>query len=299
MGAVCCSLKPKRGKIKTAPSSSFEELLQEAKLLWKRGQLIGQGAYGKVYECLNLENGQLHAVKHVKLAGSTSQIEKQVSLLQKEISLLKSLSHKNIVKYLHAEITESKNGVYIIMEYVSGGSIRHLLDKFGKFEENLVRLYTKQILEGLSFLHSNRIIHRDIKSANLLVTQRGNIKLSDFGASKRLGGSCVDQCRSLRGSPYWMAPEVAKRVGHGFAADIWSVGCVVIEMLTGSFPWSKVTCSTKEVIRIISNTVSHPPIPGGISTECQEFLKCCLKVNPAERSTANELLTHSFIQQAS
>lgn len=120
--------------------------------------------------------------------------------------MLKELSNKNIVQYLNTEVNAEMTGVDIIMEYVSGGSIRFLLNKFGKFEENMVRIYTIQLLKGLCFLHSKSIIHRDIKGANLLITQDGTLKLSDFGASKRMRTAQVNEdyefSKSLKGSPY-------------------------------------------------------------------------------------------------
>ncbi|OMJ80168.1 hypothetical protein SteCoe_19620 [Stentor coeruleus] len=267
---------------------------------WKRGALIGEGAYGKVYECLNLVTGELHAVKHIELSGTPEQIFREVYYLKKEIFMLKNLYHKNIVQYLYTEINNDYNGVDIMMEYVSGGSMRHLLNKFGKFEEPMAALYMKQILEGLMYLHLQGIVHRDIKSANILVTQDGVIKLSDFGASKKIKSDYVNDknelSRSLKGSPYWMAPEIARRSGHGFAADIWSVGCVMIEMITGNAPWKSVSKSVKDVMeRIISGQT--PPIPLGISLDCKKFIEECLKVDPTKRPTPGALLNHEFLKK--
>ena len=114
------------------------------------------------------------------------------------------------------------------MEYVPGKSVRHLLNRFKKLHEKTVQKYTIQLLEGVNYLHLKGVIHRDLKCANLLVSNDGTIKVSDFGASKKLESLGGKLCKSLRGSPYWMAPEVAKQVGHSFSADIWSIGCVVI-----------------------------------------------------------------------
>ncbi|OMJ83987.1 hypothetical protein SteCoe_14973 [Stentor coeruleus] len=267
---------------------------------WKRGALIGEGAYGKVYECLNLETGELHAVKHIELLGTPEQIYREVYFLKKEIFMLKNLYHKNIVQYLYTEINNDCNGVDIMMEYVSGGSMRHLLNKFGKFEEPMAGLYINQVLEGLKYLHSQGIVHRDIKSANILVTQDGIIKLSDFGASKKLKldfvGDKDELCRSLKGSPYWMAPEIARRSGHNFAADIWSVGCVMIEMLTGSPPWSSVSRTVKDVMELITSGQT-PPLPLGVSLECRKFIEECLQEEPTKRPTARALLDHEFLKE--
>lgn len=224
-----------------------------------------------------------------------------MSNLKKEISTLKELKHKNIVRYVYTDISSDNSGVDIIMEYVPGGSVRHLLNKFGKLHEKTVQKYTKELLEGLTFLHSKGIIHRDIKCANLLVDNDGIIKLSDFGASKRLGATTQIQdsklCKSLRGSPYWMAPEVVKRSGHSYAADIWSVGCVAIEMIAGTPPWSNFSKDVKQILQIITQTNRPPEFPNNISRQCTSFLTACLQLNPDLRPKASELLTHPFITE--
>jgi mitogen-activated protein kinase kinase kinase ANP1 len=277
--------------------------LPEPVLQWKQGALIGEGAYGKVYQCLNLETGELHAVKHISLEGTHEQICHEVMVLKKEICLLRSLCHRNIVKYLYTEVNEEFTGVDIVMEYVSGGSLQKLIKRFGHFPEPMAALYIGQVLEGLRYLHGEGIIHRDIKSANILVSHDGVIKLSDFGASKKLAydyfhASKQKICRSLKGSPYWMAPEIARRTGHSFSADIWSVGCVMIEMLSGQVPWSNESSSAKEVLRVIRSGRT-PTIPEEISPECKEFIMQCLEIDAEKRPSAKLLLDHAFLKVAS
>lgn len=265
---------------------------------FKKGDLIGEGAYSKVFQCFNLDTGALYAVKHIELAGTQEQISREVYNLQQEIRTLQTLSHKNIVQYLHTDIDENHSGVDIMMELAPGGSVRNLLNKFGKFEERVTSLYLTQIIEGLAYLHSQGVIHRDIKSANILVGQNGIIKLSDFGASKRLNIAKINPqeeiCNSLKGSPYWMAPEIVRRTGHTYSADIWSVGCVAIEMLTGQAPWSTISRSATEVLRLIEQG-KKPEIPNGISEMCQKFIESCLQTEPIDRPTAKMLLNHPFL----
>ncbi len=175
---------------------------------------------------------------------------------------MRDLEHPNIVKYIYTDISEDKDGVDILLEYVPGGSIRSLLDKFGVLDEKIIRIYTRQILQGLDYLHSRGIVHRDLKCANVLVNNDATIKLSDFGASKRLGmheTGHYEKSKSLIGSPYWMAPEVILRQGHGSAADIWSLGCVMIEMLTGKPPWSQ-PGGKKDVNKIMSDIANSTSI---------------------------------------
>ena len=171
--------------------------------------------------------------KQITLLKEVSSDERHAHLaaLQEEIALMQSLSHVNIVSYWGTEV--SAKYLTIFMEYVPGGSIATMLKKFGPFNERLIRVYTAQVLSGLDYLHSHRIIHRDIKGANILVDHGGVCKLADFGASKRLELITNAAEQSLRGTPYWMAPEVIKQEPYGRQADIWSVGCTVIEMGMG------------------------------------------------------------------
>jgi serine/threonine protein kinase len=261
---------------------------------YRLGNLIGEGAYGKVYECLNVETGEILAVKHVELSGDSKKIVHEVTSLKKEISLLMNLKHRNVVRYVTTQVSDDLRSVDIIMEYVPGGSVRSLLNKFEKFHEKTCQKYLLQVLQGLFYLHSKGIMHRDIKCANLLVDNEGTVKLSDFGASKYSEDS-FELNRSLKGSPYWIAPEVALRTGHSYSADIWSVGCVAIEMLTGNPPWSNLSKSAKEVLQIVANAKNPPAFPTGLSRPCNEFLQACLKVDPRQRASLSQLMTCEFI----
>jgi serine/threonine protein kinase len=134
----------------------------------------------------------------------------------------------------------------LLLLVMSGGSLHSILSEFGSLDEEVIAVYTRQILEGLTYLHKRHIIHRDIKGANILITNTGVVKLSDFGCSKTLNGlstptgAAMDASfRRIKGTIPFMAPEVIRQTGHGRKSDIWSVGCVVIEMATGSMPWAQ------------------------------------------------------------
>lgn len=263
---------------------------------WRKGELIGCGAFGRVYMGMNLDSGELLAVKQVLIAANSASKEKtqaHIRELEEEVKLLKNLTHPNIVRYLGtAREDESLN---ILLEFVPGGSISSLLGKFGSFSESVIRKYTKQLLLGLAYLHKNGIMHRDIKGANILVDNKGCIKLADFGASKKVVElATINGAKSMKGTPYWMAPEVILQTGHSFSADIWSVGCTVIEMATGKPPWSQ---QYQEVAALfhIGMTKSHPPIPEHLSAEAKDFLLKCLHEEPDFRPAALELLQHSFV----
>ncbi|XP_057485670.1 mitogen-activated protein kinase kinase kinase NPK1-like [Actinidia eriantha] len=263
---------------------------------WRKGELIGCGAFGRVYMGMNLDSGELLAVKQVSIAVTSASKDKtqaHIRELEEEVKLLKNLSHPNIVRYLGtAREEESLN---ILLEFVPGGSISSLLGKFGSFPESVIRMYTKQLLLGLEYLHKNGIMHRDIKGANILVDNKGCIKLADFGASKKVVELVtITGAKSMKGTPYWMAPEVILQTGHSFSADIWSVGCTVIEMATGKPPWSQ---QYQEVAALfhIGTTKSHPPIPEHLSIEANDFLLKCLQKEPNLRSAASDLLQHPFV----
>ena len=141
-----------------------------------------------------------------------------------------------------------------------------LVTKFGRLSEAIVRKYVAQLLLGLKYLHSQQVVHRDIKAANILVDDRGNIKLADFGSSKRIDSSTVGNAshHSLRGTPYFMAPEVIMQIGHGCKADIWSVGCTVLQMVTGQPPWKGLQLGTPAALMFhIVNVQAPPPMPRG------------------------------------
>jgi serine/threonine protein kinase len=163
-----------------------------------------------------------------------------------EIELLKNLNHPNIVKY--KGFTKDKDTLFIILEYCENGSLQTILKKFGKFPESLAAVYVCQVLEGLIYLHDHGVIHRDIKGANILTNKDGSVKLADFGVSARTTQPDIAAVANpdaadneVVGSPYWMAPEVIEQNGATSASDIWSVGCVIVELLEGKPPYGDLT----------------------------------------------------------
>ena len=268
-----------------------------------RGQLIGKGTYGRVYVGINATTGEVLAIKQVEVnpkgAGQDKdKIKDMVSSLDREIDTMQHLEHPNIVQYLGCERKEYS--ISIFLEYISGGSIGSCLRKHGKFEERVVSSLTRQVLAGLSYLHGQGILHRDLKADNILLDADGTCKISDFGISKRsddIYGN--DVTNSMQGSVFWMAPEVIRSQGQGYSAkvDIWSLGCVVLEMFAGRRPWSK-----EEAIGAIYKLGSlsqAPPIPDDVSSsitaEAVAFMWDCFTVNPGERPTADTLFEqHPF-----
>eukprot|EP00899_Mesostigma_viride_P007942 jgi/Mesvir1/17149/Mv07575-RA.1 len=269
---------------------------------WIKGSLIGSGAYGKVYLALNRQTGQIFATKTIEFYTTDGGTKRELACLQNEVELLRHLHSPHIVRYLGTERApvpgnSGMETLHIFLEYMPGGSVYALMQKFGgKFDEGLVRVYTKHILQGLCFLHRHNIVHRDIKGCNVLVGSDGCVKLADFGASRKIAeimASSGGNAMSMHGTPFWMAPEVIQQTGHGLEADIWSLGCTVIEMVAGSPPWAELPPFV--AMFRIGMSEEMPEIPAELSEEGKDFLNCCLQRDPSKRSTAEQLLRHPFI----
>ncbi|KAH9298865.1 hypothetical protein KI387_030547, partial [Taxus chinensis] len=202
---------------------------------WQKGKRLGSGTFGTVYEGFNRETGDMCAMKEVPLIPDDSQSSESIKQLGQEINLLSRLKHHNIVQYYGSETLEDR--LYIYLELVPGGSIFKILREYGPLKEPVIRIYTRQILSGLAFLHSKNTGYKRCKSTCGYLN--GRVKLADFGMAKHISGpSCP---HSFKGSPYWMAPEIMTQgsPGHDLAVDIWSLGCTIIEMATGKPPWSE------------------------------------------------------------
>ncbi|XP_007905525.1 mitogen-activated protein kinase kinase kinase 3 [Callorhinchus milii] len=262
---------------------------------WRRGKLLGQGAFGRVYLCYDVDTGRELAAKQVQFDPDSPETSKEVSALECEIQLLKNLRHQRIVQYYGSLREKAERTLSIFMEYMPGGSVKDQLKAYGALTENVTRKYTRQILEGVCYLHSNMIVHRDIKGANILRDSVGNVKLGDFGASKRLQTICMSGTgiRSVTGTPYWMSPEVISGEGYGRKADVWSLGCTVVEMLTEKPPWAEFEAMA--AIFKIATQPTNPQLPSHISDHCRDFLKQIF-VEAKQRPPAEELLRHQFVQ---
>ncbi|XP_042416150.1 mitogen-activated protein kinase kinase kinase 5-like [Zingiber officinale] len=263
---------------------------------WQKGKLLGSGTFGNVYEATNRLTGALCAMKEVNIIPDDPKSAECLKQLEQEIKFLSQFKHPNIVQYYGTETIEDQ--LYIYLEYVHPGSINKYVRQYcGAMTESVVRNFTRHILNGLIYLHSKNIMHRDIKGANLLVDVNGVVKLADFGMAKHLSGAAP--ALSLKGSPFWMAPEMLqatmnKEIGYDLAVDIWSLGCTIIEMFTGKHPWSDLE-GPQAMFKVLQK---DPPIPETLSSEGKNFLQRCFHRNPAERPTANMLLEHPFLRNA-
>ena len=261
---------------------------------WVKGNLIGRGANSEVFFGMCKHTAKFFAVKQTLVDKRDPNHTVKIKSLQKEIELMSIHYHENIVRYLGSE---SRGTIFnIFLEYVPGGSIASLLNRFGSFHEKVVRLYTNQILKGLHFLHSNSVLHRDIKGGNILVSDKGQVKLADFGCSKKITLDSTGT-KTLRGTALWMAPEVIRSSTYGNASDIWSVGCTVLEMVSGRPPWTTDMKfdSELQVMYYIANNGGHPKLPTHLTSTAKQFLMGTFNQEPGQRLSTEQLLTHDFI----
>jgi len=271
-----------------------EEALPDLKG-WKRGNILGKGAFGNVYLGL-LKNGKFMAVKTMEFGDQIS--AETLAQTRSELDIMKGIFHKNIVRYLGSEFDEQARVLNIFLEYMPQGSIASVAKKFNPLPKNTIRAYTKQILEGLSYLHLMGIVHRDIKGDNILMDNHGVAKLADLGCSKKLDELCTKThgCNTMVGTPYWMAPEViSTQEGYGTAADIWSVGCTVVEMLTARPPWPEFHSMWAAIYHIANSDGQPDLVPKDLEPDLQDFLDQCFQRNPSRRPTAAQLLGHQFL----
>ncbi|XP_074667151.1 mitogen-activated protein kinase kinase kinase 1-like isoform X1 [Strix aluco] len=263
---------------------------------WLKGQQIGLGAFSSCYQAQDVRTGTLMAVKQVMYVRNTSsEQEEVVEALREEIRMMSHLNHPNIIRMLGA--TCEKNNYNLFIEWMAGGSVAHLLSKYGAFKESVIINYTDQLLRGLSYLHENQIIHRDVKGANLLIDSTGHrLRIADFGAAARLaskGTGAGEFQGQLLGTIAFMAPEVLRGQQYGRSCDVWSVGCVVIEMACAKPPWNAEKHSNHlALIFKIASATTAPSIPSHLSPGLRDVTLRCLELQPQDRPPSRELLKH-------
>lgn len=270
--------------------------LREVTFNWQRGVKIGEGRFGKVYTAVKLKTGEMMAMKEIPVKPNDHQFVMDVA---DELKNFEGLNHEGIIKYFGVEIHHDQ--MLIFMEYCPCGTL-HEAAKIG-LDEGTTRFYTNKIVHAVAFLHENDIVHRDIKGDNIFLTKCG-LKLGDFGSAVKIREpkSKADDRNSTRGTTIcFQPPEVLNNscleLRYKFAADIWSLGCVVTEMLTGKLPWSELNIANEFQLMYRIATANQPPkVPEKICDDLRKFLSHCFDINPERRATAEKLLDETFIK---
>ncbi|KAI2466135.1 MAP kinase [Annulohypoxylon bovei var. microspora] len=270
---------------------------------WQQGHFVGGGTFGNVYAAMNLDTGHLMAVKEIRLQ-DPKLIPQVATQIKDEMGVLEVLDHPNVVSYYGIEVHRDR--VYIFMEFCSGGSLANLLEHGRIEDEQVVMVYALQLLEGLAYLHESGIAHRDIKPENILLDHNGVIKYVDFGAAKVIarqgrtlvhGLAATKPNKSMTGTPMYMSPEVIKgeNPGRAGAVDVWSLGCVILEMVTGRRPWSNLDNEWAIMYNIAQGNPPQLPNMDQLSVTGIDFLSKCFVRDPKRRASAVELLQHEWI----
>ncbi|CAM9764849.1 unnamed protein product, partial [Bubo scandiacus] len=256
--------------------------------LYKRGQLLGEGAFGCCYRLVEVASGRVYAAKVIPRAqlaavGVAERVERERELHGR-------LRHRHIVR-LHGHFAAGTH-LYLLLEYCGRRSLAHILRARGRLTEPEVRYYLRQIISGLRYLHGQGIVHRDLKPSNFLVTEKMQVKIGDLGLAQR-EAPAGRRWGALCGTPSYLAPEVLDRKGHGVPSDVWALGCSVYAVLTGSPPFE--AAERQELYRRIR--AARYPLPPHLSPRARALIARLLAPEPAARPSLRDVLEHGFFTQ--
>ncbi|KAJ3312862.1 hypothetical protein HDV04_002672 [Boothiomyces sp. JEL0838] len=262
---------------------SEEEKNQDPNQVFELLEKFGSGSYGTVYKALHKSSGKICAIKQIP-------VENDLNDTIREISIMTGFESQYLVHFHASYLTDE--ALWIVMELCEAGSVSDVMTLCDTcLSEEMIALICYDVLNGLNYLHEKRKIHRDIKAANILLNYRGEAKLGDFGVTGQLADHAAKRVTFV-GTPFWMAPEVIQEIGHGYKADIWSLGITCIEMAEGRPPYHDLH-PFKAIFFIPSNPPPTFSDPGHFSPEFNDFVKRCLQKNPNDRLSAIELLKES------
>ncbi|KAL3320066.1 p21 protein (Cdc42 Rac)-activated kinase [Cichlidogyrus casuarinus] len=252
--------------------------------------LIGKGASGIVMLGEHISSKRKVAVKQMSF-----RLQPKKELILTELQVLRSFSNPNIVNYLDSYLLD-KDNLWVVMEYLDGGSLTDIVTEACMTEKQIATV-SREVANALVYLHANAVIHRDIKSDNILLGLDGSVKISDFGFCARLN-SQVTKRQTMVGTPYWMAPEMVTKRNYGCLVDIWSLGIMILEMVEGEPPYLSEN-PLKALYLIAMNGKPEIKSREMFTDDFSHFLDQCLEVDPSKRATAQQLLEHIFIKDFS
>ncbi|XP_054253523.1 serine/threonine-protein kinase PAK 3-like [Indicator indicator] len=254
---------------------------------YAEAEKLGQGSYGAVYRAVEMATEREVAIKHIYVNPGDE------DYVMNEILVLRDQKNPNIINYLDSYLVGAE--LWLVLEYLDGGSLADVL-KATRMDEGQTAAVCRECLQGLDCLHSNGIIHRDIKGCNILLGTDGSVKLADFGVCALLTPE-QNKRTTYAGTPHWMAPEIMKEESYGAKVDIWSLGITAVEMAEGEPPYASENDSRVGDL-IVANGTPKLQNPAELSAALLDFLQCCLEVDVDRRWSAKDLLQHPFVTSA-